>query len=208
VAGEVRPAFFAGCRGVLLMGGRSARLGRDKAWVSVGGTPLWARQVRLLESRMETVWRALAYGATGAPDDLVDPVPYPGPWWAIRSALARLDASSPWLVVLAVDLVCASAELLDRLWAARLAGGITLPTAGTVSQPLFAVWHRAVLDRTRDLEPFGTPVRRVVERVPVRPVPLVGQEVRWLQNLNTPADLAALGACRRGPGSRRGPDVP
>lgn len=198
---------FAGCRGLVLMGGRSARFGRDKAWVEVEGEPLWMRQMRLLRTRVGGVWRALPYGSSGEPEDFVDPVPYPGPWWAIRAALARLDAQSPWLLVLAVDLPCPPPELLDRLWAGRLPGGIALPVDGSVRQPLLAVWHRDVLDRTADLPPVGMPVHRVIERVPLRLLPLTGDETRWLHNLNTPADLEGLGTSpkwRR----RQGPDPP
>ncbi|MCL8207026.1 MAG: molybdenum cofactor guanylyltransferase [Actinomycetia bacterium] len=201
-----RPAGFAGCRGLLLMGGRSARFGRDKAWIEWEREPLWRRQVRLLATRVDEVWRALPYGSPAGPDDLVDPVPYPGPWWAIRAALARLDPAAPWLAVLAVDLPGVPVALLDRLWAARIPGGVALSAAGAVRQPLAAVWHRGVLDATEDVPSEGIPLGRVLERVPCRAVVLSGDEVEWLHNVNTPRDWERWAERGRRPAEARDRD--
>ncbi|MEP6810225.1 MAG: molybdenum cofactor guanylyltransferase, partial [Chthoniobacterales bacterium] len=35
---------------LLLAGGQSQRMGRDKAWLEIAGEPLWRRQLTLLES--------------------------------------------------------------------------------------------------------------------------------------------------------------
>ena len=50
---------------VVLAGGRSTRMGRDKALISVDGVPLWERQLRLVE-QLEPTWTFLAGRPRGA----------------------------------------------------------------------------------------------------------------------------------------------
>jgi molybdopterin-guanine dinucleotide biosynthesis protein A len=103
--------------GVVLVGGRSTRMGRDKARLAVGGHPLWRHQVRLLEScgaRPVLVALRPRQRSLGAPGrEIRDRVGGAGP----LAGLARgLEASTAaWVAVLAVDLPAMKAAWFRRL---------------------------------------------------------------------------------------------
>lgn len=99
------PAFSA----VVLAGGRSVRMGREKALLEVAGEPLWRRQrdvlatagatELLLSARSEQVW---AHDTEGFTAIVTDDRGEGGPLIGIVAALER--STRPWLAVLAVDL--------------------------------------------------------------------------------------------------------
>ena len=180
----VRPA------GLLLMGGRSRRFGRDKAWLpwpNADGTtvPLWVRQRRLLAELSDPVWRAVGYGSPPAPDAWVDERPGEGPLPAIGRALRT---GLEWWMVLAVDLPGARRDLLESLWCARLEGGVTLPESSGMRQPLMAVWHRDVLPAVDACLLRGERrVEAALKAVPYRVLPLRADDPALI-NVNTPED--------------------
>src|SRR5471032_605600 len=102
---------------VILAGGRSSRVGRDKAWLEVGGQTLLAQQIGLV--RETGAVEIFISGRTGADYSafgcrvLQDKFPDAGPLAGIERALAT--AKSPLLLVLAVDLPQMGAEFLRRL---------------------------------------------------------------------------------------------
>src|SRR5258706_11754457 len=101
---------------VILAGGRSSRMGRDKAWLEVGGQTLLARQIGLVREMGATEifisGRADAdYSAFRCPI-LQDKFLGAGPLAGIERALDA--AQSPLLLVLAVDLPEMKAECLRR----------------------------------------------------------------------------------------------
>ena len=102
---------------VILAGGKSSRMGRDKAWLEVGGQTLLARQIGVMRelgaAEIFISGRADAdYSAFGC-RVLPDKLPDAGPLAGIERALDA--AQAPLLLVLAVDLPEMSAELLRRL---------------------------------------------------------------------------------------------
>ena len=145
--------------GVVLAGGRSTRMGRDKAWIQVDGEALILRQLRLLQrSGVGRVQVSVGSGDLAAADRfrtelpqgvvcLPDAYPDGGPLVGIAGALGAMQAGESHLVVLAVDLPRLRSELLGRLIEdARLT-----PDSGVVSrvegnlEPLVAVYPCAGL---------------------------------------------------------------
>jgi molybdopterin-guanine dinucleotide biosynthesis protein A len=120
---------------VILAGGKSSRMGRDKAWLEVEGMPLLARQVKLVrEMGAAEIFISgrpeKDYSEFGCPV-LQDKFAGAGPLAGIERALAA--TSSSLLLVLAVDLPAMKAGFLRRLAATctdhygaipRLAGNI------------------------------------------------------------------------------------
>src|SRR5207302_334798 len=102
---------------VLLAGGKSTRMGRDKAFLKVGGVELWHRQLELLTalkpdelfisgpSRSE-------WNGVGA-EVIEDAVENAGPLAGIAASLQR--CASPLLLVLAVDLIAMSSVYLRQM---------------------------------------------------------------------------------------------
>src|SRR5205809_5309599 len=92
---------------LLMAGGESRRMGRDKATLVVGGEPLWRRQVRTLrEAGFAEIMIARGerepLGA-GEPGLLTVPDAREG-CGPLGGLVAGLEKATEWLLVLAVDL--------------------------------------------------------------------------------------------------------
>jgi len=183
----------------LLAGGRSSRLGRDKAFLDWRGQPLYVAQLRKLASlgpdrlwlstRPEQPFPEVLEGVTR----VVDAVPDLGPLGGLQSVLAASDA--PFLLVLAVDL-----PKMETAYLARLLdeGAGTVPRSEQGWEPLAALYPRAgLLDLVEAF--LATGKRRLQDlldeaaaRGLVKPLDLDERSAPLFANLNTPDDLAVL----------------
>ena len=185
---------------VLLAGGRSSRMGRDKAEIHLpDGRPLWRRQLEDVLRPLGPVEIFLSGPAReGLPADvrvLPDAVPGLGPLSGLATALG--EAVTPLVAVLAVDLPGMSA----RFFRERLLPACT-PERGAVGigangffEPLAAVYpsaaHRLVVEHL-----WGTDrsmqnlVRAAVAMELVTPVELHSDDMTRFINWNRPEDLA------------------
>ena len=128
---------------VILAGGRSVRMGRDKALLPVEGQPLLARQIEtvraagaaeiLISGRPEYA----AFGCRVIQDNYLDI----GPLAGIEAAL--LVAAHPLLLVLAVDLPHMTADYLRQLLADCTPNLGAIPCHQGCFEPLAAVYPRA-----------------------------------------------------------------
>jgi molybdopterin-guanine dinucleotide biosynthesis protein A len=127
--------------GVVLAGGESRRMGRDKALVEVDGEPLWKRQVGVLQvagaGRVVLV-RRLGQEAIGYPDCVFDSFGECGPLAGIHAALEI--GGYPLVGVLAVDM-----PGIDAAWFTWLRGSCG-PGKGAIAEgpaglePLAAIY--------------------------------------------------------------------
>lgn len=146
---------------VILAGGQSSRMGRDKAWLEIGGQPLLARQIHLARtvgaSEVFISGRINEdYSQLGCPV-LADNFPASGPLAGIESALRR--CGDPLLLVLAVDMPMMNAELLRKIIAGSSGSiGVVPRVAGRV-EPLAAVYPQVAARLATELlagAPAGT----------------------------------------------------
>ena len=131
---------------VILAGGRSSRMQRDKAFLPCRGTTLLARQVGLVRelapAEIFISGRAgTDYGALGLPV-LLDRFVDLGPLAGIERALG--ESQSPLLLVLAVDLPDMTADFLRGLAARCRAGSGAVPRTGQGLEPLAALYPQAM----------------------------------------------------------------
>ena len=131
---------------VLLAGGKSSRMGRDKATLIVDGVPLWQRQLATLREcgAAEVFISGKADGPyAGAGIEIVeDAVPDCGPLGGIVAALRR--CMEDWLLVLAVDMPAMTRAFLQSLVDAAHDGVGIVPVTSRI-EPLAAIYPRAVL---------------------------------------------------------------
>lgn len=179
--------------GVLLAGGRSSRMGRDKALLQIEGTPLFERALSVLASFFPAILIA------GDRPDLARPgVPslpdrYPGsPLGGLYTALEA--ARTEWIFVVPCDLPYPDRALvLTLLTADRHRWDAVVPRTSGGFEPLFALYRKTCLP----------PMRRMLERGKYRIYDFYG-EVRvhsigedelppgWeraLRNVNTPDEF-------------------
>lgn len=183
--------------GVVLAGGRSRRMGRDKALLTVGGRPLatvaldalrgaGASELLAVGGDAAVLAALAALGARPVPDRY----PGEGPLGAIVTALQA--ASQEVVVVLACDLPLVDAtavrSLVDQLGPSADAA---VPLVDGRLQVLLAAYRRRCLPALRAAFDAGT--RAVHEAVAA--LDLTHPELtdpRVAQNVNTPDDLAQM----------------
>ena len=130
---------------VILAGGRSSRMGRDKAWLPLDGQPLLARQIAVVRrlnpmelfvsGRADTDYRSL-----GCPR-LTDAFANAGPLAGIAAGLEA--ASVPLVLVLAVDMPDMTSAMLGHLLGRCGSGTGVVPRVSHRLEPLAAVYPKA-----------------------------------------------------------------
>ena len=130
--------------GAVLAGGRSTRMGKDKAFLEVDGEPLLARQLRLLDQAgaselLISGREGVDYSAFGV-KVIYDALPGVGPLAGLVSALQ--SASFPLVLVLAVDLPAMTLAMLSMILGACTEGRGCVPVEAHRLQPLAAAYPR------------------------------------------------------------------
>ena len=103
------------CRGFVLTGGKSSRMGQDKALLPFGGGPLalWvAGRVQAVCGRVSLVGDGSKYAGLGLPV-IEDIYAGQGPLAGIHAALAHSD--TPWSLVVGCDMPYLSSDFLGLL---------------------------------------------------------------------------------------------
>lgn len=135
---------------LVLAGGRSTRLGRDKALEPVGGVPVLARVLHVLARLTGDIVLVEAPGAQRELPDLdvalrrtVDDTPGAGPLAGLAAGLRASRSAHAWAV--ACDLPFLHQGLLLRLMGAAPGWEAVVPVWQGRPQPLCAVYSRACL---------------------------------------------------------------
>lgn len=153
--------------GWVLAGGRSLRMGRDKAAVVLAGRPLldhMLEKLRALNLRTRVAGLRAPVANLGA-EVVQDVHPDCGPLSGMETALTKSNA--PLVLIVGVDLPLLETELLAwMLERATTTGAMaTVPRAGGKLQPLCAVYRRELLGGvTGALEAGDYKVTMAVER--------------------------------------------
>jgi molybdopterin-guanine dinucleotide biosynthesis protein A len=185
---------------IVLAGGKSSRLGYDKALVLVNGESL----VQWLPRLLLTFFRPVAV-VVSAPDQypvafpqVVDAVPDAGPLAGIAAGLQFLATEA--MFVCAVDMPLLRPALLRRLQAALDGYDLVLPERAGRLEPLCAIYAASCLPAVQRLLAGGRlRANGVAAEVHTR----ILTEAEWRDvdpegdsflNINTPTDLARLQA--------------
>jgi molybdopterin-guanine dinucleotide biosynthesis protein A len=134
--------------GFVLTGGRSSRMGRDKALLELQGRPMALRTANLAQSVVEEVYLVgdkETHGHLGFPV-LADKVAGRGPLAGIVTALE--NTQHDWSLLLACDLPFLEGNVLRALLACANSGeaiDAVVPRTEDGWQPLCAVYHRRCL---------------------------------------------------------------
>lgn len=146
---------------VILSGGQSRRMGRDKALLEFGGKPMLRHLVELYRPWFDGVYvsvnQAGRFDTAGA-GEIVDRRPGIGPLAALESIFLETDAEIAFLT--ATDLPFGDPET-----ARQLAEGCREHDACLLSpdEPLFAAYRRSCLEAvTRSLDDDNRRLRRLV----------------------------------------------
>jgi molybdenum cofactor guanylyltransferase len=178
---------------VLLAGGRSSRMGRDKALLDFDGEPLWKRQLHTLRRlRPEEIF--ISGWSRKEWEDyevIADEVLDAGPLAGVAASLHRCSTSH--LIVLAIDLPRMTANYLSSLLALAAEGEGVVPVSTRGFEPLAALYPQRCRQIAQDCLEDGDYsmqcfLRKVCARGWLRAQPVLPNEVEFFTNLNTVAD--------------------
>jgi DNA-binding transcriptional LysR family regulator/molybdopterin-guanine dinucleotide biosynthesis protein A len=140
VQGKPGRATFSG---ILMAGGKSTRMGRDKALLDVEGRPLWKRQIELLQSLSTKEVLVSASRPAWCPPKIrhvPDLVENAGPLGGLAAALETIATSHA--VVLAVDMPRMRKEVLLGLMEGCVPGCGVVPVIDGWFEPFSAVYPK------------------------------------------------------------------
>lgn len=178
----------AGRAGFVLTGGRSSRMGTDKALLRYQGVTLVeavARVVREAAGAVTLVGSRERYARFGIPV-VEDRLPGCGPLAGIEAALSATQAE--WNLIVACDMPALTREflnvLLDRAERSQAACLVPASPDGR-PQPLCSVWHRGCAEPVREaLDGGARRISDVLAIVGAEIWPAAGES--WFLNVNTP----------------------
>ena len=179
----------------LIAGGKSTRMGCDKAALSLGGIPLWRRQLETLaDTRPAELFVAGKCAPVEGVEVLEDRWKNCGPLGGLATALHR--ATTPWLLVLAVDMPAMTPAFLSGLaMRAEETGQGSVPTFDGQWEPLAAIYPTAALPFAERMIASGRfAMRHFIEALSeaglVESLEVTG--LALFANVNTPEDLDSL----------------
>ena len=185
--------------GVILVGGKSRRMGRDKAFLKVGGIPIFERVLAVFSENFERVVlvgdrkeRFAGYGLPILPDI------YPG------SSLGGLytglhNAATEYVFVSSCDLPFPSAEVLRLLCSLRDGFDAVVPRTKYGYEPLFALYAKSCLGPIKtsldsgDCCAYAYYPQIRVRYVHYEELAHLDRDGRAFLNVNTPDEFARIG---------------
>lgn len=200
--------------GIVLAGGRSSRMGQDKASLVLDGASLLARTVAALEAVADEVVIVRAPGQSLPPVQpaatltiVEDDIEGQGPLYGMGTGLAA--ASAPVAIVVGVDHPFLQPALL-RLLADRVRQGArwVLPIADRRPQPLCSAFARDALEVIRahldtgDRAPMAVAADLGMVRLPEEEWRAVDPEGWSFVDVDTPEEFEAARARRPGDPNR------
>ena len=198
------PALTKPFSAALLVGGKSTRMGTDKAWLEIEENncriPLWQRQFELLQELHPAELFLSGEPRWTYPKLLnwvPDATPNIGPLGGLVSCLRR--CTTEWLLILAVDLPRMTAQFAQELVDARQPGKGIVPVVGSRSEPLIALYPKAALSLAeRHLESGRYRMQGLAAELMSGGLsvayPVRAEDVALFVNWNTPGDrLGASG---------------
>lgn len=181
---------------MLLAGGESRRMGRDKATIEFEGQPLWKRQLEVLRAvGPGKIFVSARTKPSWLPEDaelLLDDSPSRGPLSGLTKALATMRTTH--LLALAVDMPFMTSGQLDVLRELAVEGRGVVPVIGERAEPLAAIYPGEVAtDFATALEGTNFSLQRVIrklaaaEKVRLFAVPV--EDEHFYRSVNEPDDF-------------------
>jgi molybdopterin-guanine dinucleotide biosynthesis protein A len=183
---------------LILAGGKSSRMGRDKALIDWQGTPMLKQVYRVAADCTEKVhiitpWPE-RYRDILPPDCqwLIESTPGQGPLVGFARGLAQI--SSSWVLLLGCDLPELNSDII-KSWASQLETVppevlAVVPKQSKGWEPLCGFYRQEVrFDLEKYLEGGNRSFQNWLPTLPVKALSVGETEAKMLRNYNTPSDL-------------------
>lgn len=184
------------CSGLILVGGRSRRMGRPKAWLPFGNETLLQRIVRKLSAVVSPIVIVAEFGQElprlSGVEILYDPIADQGPLMGLTTGLRALQPVSEWAFVTGCDAPFLTSELVSMLFSCRRDVEIVVPNIEGQAYPLAALYNTKLWRDAQTL--LDSNVHRLMALLDLGRVGEISQcdlrgidpELLCLMNINTP----------------------
>jgi molybdopterin-guanine dinucleotide biosynthesis protein A len=181
---------------LLLAGGESRRMGRDKATIEFNGQPLWERQLAILRAlEPESIFVSARIAPSWLPNDvklLLDDPPSRGPLSGLVKALTTMRTSH--LVALAIDMPFMTNEALRRLLGETQRGEGLVPVIRDRAEPLAAIYPaEAGIDFVAAFTGTDFSLQLIIRKLAadekLRLVPVTAEDEHLYRSVNEPSDF-------------------
>ena len=182
--------------GIVLCGGRSSRMGTQKAWLPAGDETFLGRTVRVVGGVCSPVVVVAADGQELPPLPagvavVRDAAPDNGPLQGLLAGLTALQGRCEVAFVAACDLPGLSPDLVRAVLAGLGDAAACVPVAGGRDHPLAAAYRLTASESVVSLLAGGSRrLRDLLAAVPTVRLP-ADERADALRNINTPAEYAA-----------------
>lgn len=188
--------------GVLLAGGKSRRMGQDKAVLEVNGQTLFLPALALLRRFFTTNLIAGERADLARPEIPAIPDRYPGSsLGGIHTGLAA--AGTPWVFVIPCDMPFPDDRIVEMLLQRRQGVDAVVPRTPAGFEPVFALYHKSCLPHIESMLISGNHrIYDLYQHLRVRYLDWLAMPPGWrrrLTNINTPEDLARAEEGSMGP---------
>ncbi|PYI74780.1 MAG: hypothetical protein DMF01_09465 [Verrucomicrobia bacterium] len=184
---------------VLLAGGESRRMGKDKAMLQFRERPLWQIQFELLRKLQPSeIFISARTDPTWRPEDVrfvADIPPSRGPLSGLAASLAQMHTTH--LLALAIDMPFMTEDFLLSLCDHIEPGCGVVPKIDNRAEPLAAIYpHEAEIEVREALVDDDFSLQRLVHWLlaagKLRETSVTSQERKLFRNVNWLSDLGAL----------------
>jgi len=186
--------------GLVLAGGKSTRMGRNKAYIEVSGRRVISRVVDVLKECCSAVLVVCSseddYGFLEVPV-VRDIEPGQGSFMGLYSGLVAMETEHA--LAVGCDMPYISKPLARHMAGLAPSADIVVPRLGGFYEPLFATYSKACLNASRKLLEDGEKRIRILyeimetRTVEEEEIKMFDPELKTFINLNFPGDLDKIG---------------
>lgn len=190
-----RQQIYPDVTGVLLAGGKSRRMGQDKAVLQLDGMRLFEHSLVLLQQFFTTILIAGDRPDLSCPGIPAIPDIYPGS--ALGGLYTGLQAAeTEWIFVIPCDMPYPDARMVSLLLSHRTGVDAVVPRTTDGYEPVFALYHKnCLLPMEQMLQQKQFRIYDFYQRIDIHyldPPQLPDGWQHSLINLNTPDQLARI----------------
>lgn len=183
---------------LILAGGKSSRMGQDKALMPWDGVPMLTRVCQVASECCEQVYILTPWQeryqdiVTQNCQFLLEANPDQGPLVGLTEGMSKINTD--WILLLACDLPILETNII-QIWINQLTELPSdvlafVPRQGALWEPLCGFYRRKSLPELQKfIQQGGRSFQSWLSRVPVQVIPVNEQLKNMLFNCNTPTDL-------------------